>query len=237
MNNVIALTEKKHEALVSSLILAENLGITHGAVLKTIDSYMATFQELNPIRFEIAKGELLPQGGRAKATRYALLNEDQSFLLLSFSRNTKRVVELKLNLVQAFGRFRREQQTTEDYLPFYHDLHDNVKALSEIAHQNGSQVKENLLHMNFNKLINKAFCLDAGQRPNLPPKLRAKVTAANVIAGDIVQRCVAAGLDHKTTYQKVKQAVFALAEPVIGLYQSSAQNQAFPIADTKNPEL
>jgi phage regulator Rha-like protein len=237
MINVITITEKKHEAKVSSLVLAENLGITHGAVLKTLDSYLDSFQELNPIRFEIAKGELLPQGGRAKATRYALLNEDQSYLLLSFSRNTKRVVALKLNLVKAFGRFRREQQTTEDYLPFYHELHDNVKALSDKAHQNGSEVKESLLHMNFNKLINKAFCLEAGQRPDLPPRLRAQVTAANVIAGDIVHRCVAAGLDHKDTYLKVKQAVFALAEPVRGLYLTSAQNQILPSTATKNPEL
>ena len=91
--------------------------------------------------------------------------------------------------------------------------------------------------MNFNKLINKAFGLDAGQRPNLPPRLRAKVTAANIIAGDIVQRCLEDDLDHKTTYQKVKQAVFALAEPVGGLYLMLAQNGMFPTLDTKNPEL
>jgi len=174
------------------VVLAENLGITHGAVLKTLDIHLDAFQELNPLRFEIAKGELLPQGGRAKATRYALLNEDQSYLLLSFSRNTKRFVELKLNLVKAFGRFRREQQTTEDYLPFYHDFHDSVKALSYMAHQNGSKADEKLFHSNFNRLINKAFGLDAAQRPNLPPKSRAKVTAANIIVGDIVQRCIEA---------------------------------------------
>lgn len=213
MNNVITLTEKMHEPRIDSRLMSENLGITHGAVLKTIDSYLDCFQEFNPLRFEIAKGEILPQGGRAKATRYALLNEDQSYLLLSFSRNTKPVRALKVELVKAFSRFRKHQQTADDYLPFYHDLHDNVKALSDLAHQNGSQVKESLLHMNFNKLINKAFGLDAGQRSNLAPRLRAKVTAANVIAGDVVQQCLDANLDHKTTYQKVKQAVFALAEP------------------------
>ena len=106
MNNIIALIEKKHEARVDSRLIAEHLGLTHEAVLKTIDTYSDSFQKLNPFRFEIAKGELLPQGGRAKATRYALLNEDQSYLLLTFSRNKDRVIELKLNLIQAFGRFR-----------------------------------------------------------------------------------------------------------------------------------
>lgn len=122
-------------------------------------------------------------------------------------------------------------------MPFYHELHDNVKALADQEHQNGSQVKESLLHMNFNKLINKAFSLEAGQRPDLPPRLRAQVTAANVIAGDIVLRCNTAGLDHKATYQNVKQAVFALAEPLRGLYQPLAQNRVLQTANTKNPEL
>ena len=99
-------------------------------------------------------------------------------------------------------------------MPFYHELHDNVKALSDKAHQSGSKTDERVFHINFNRLINQAFGLDAGQRPDLPPRLRAKVTVANVIAGDIVQQCIKANLDHKTTYQKVKQAVFALAEPI-----------------------
>jgi phage regulator Rha-like protein len=234
MSIAITLTEKKHEARVSSLLLAENLGITHAAILKTIDKHFEILKSHGQLRFEIG---VISKKGAGQKTRTALLNESQSYFVLTLSKNTNRVVELKSNLVKAFDRFRREQQTTEDYLPFYHELHDNVKALSDRAHQNGSQVKESLLHMNFNKLINKAFCLDAGQRPDLPPRLRAQVTAANVIAGDIVQRCVAAGLDHKATYLKVKQAIFALAEPVRGLYQTSAQNQTFQTADTKNPEL
>ncbi len=122
-------------------------------------------------------------------------------------------------------------------MPFYHELHDKLKALADMAHQNGSSTDEKLFHINFNKLINKAFGLGAGQRPDLAPCLRAKVTAANVIAGDIVERCIKAKLDHKTTYQKVKLAIFALAEPVRELYQPLAQIQTLQTADTKNSEL
>ncbi|MGZ8952972.1 MAG: Rha family transcriptional regulator [Methylobacter sp.] len=237
MSNIIALTEKKHEARVDSLSLADNLGIQHKNLLALVDASKQEFEEFGRLAFETRKGEPLQHGGFAKATRIALLNEDQSYFLLTLTRNTKHTKHLKVELVKAFSRFRKHQQTTEDYLSFYHELHDNVKTLSDKAHQNGIQVKESLLHMNFNKLINKAFCLDAGQRPDLPPRLRAQVTAANVIAGDIVQRCVAAGLDHKDTYLKVKQAIFALAEPVRGLYQSPAQNRMLQTAVTKNPEL
>ena len=234
MNNVITLIEKKHEPRFDSLALADNLGIQHKNALALIDDNKLEFGEFGRVAFETRTLET--NGGNQKQ-RVALLNEDQSYFLLTLTRNTNRTKHLKVELVKAFSRFRKHQQTTEDYLPFYHELHDNVKALSDIAHQNGSEVKESLLHMNFNKLINNAFCLEAGQRSGLPPRLRAQVTAANVIAGDIVQRCIAAGLDHKLTYQKVKLAVLALAEPVKSLYQPSAQNRILPSAGTKNPAL
>ncbi|MGZ4981499.1 MAG: hypothetical protein ACXWAB_08645 [Methylobacter sp.] len=106
-----------------------------------------------------------------------------------------------------------------------------------MAHQNGSTTDESQFHSNFNKLINKAFGLDAGQRSSLPPHVRAKVTASNVIAADLIQQCLEANLDHKTTFQRVKQAVYALAEPVRGLYQPLTQNREFQAADTRTTEL
>ncbi len=237
MNNIITLTEKKHEPRVDSLTIADNLGIQHKNAIALVDNNKLEFEEFGRLAFETRKGEPLQHGGFAKATRIALLNEDQSYFLLTLTRNTKRTKHLKVELVKAFSRFRKHQQTTEDYLPFYHELHDNVKALSDMAHQNGSNTGEKLFHINFNKLINKAFGLDAGQRSNLAPRLRAKVTAANVIAGDIVQQCLDTNLDHKTTYQQVKLAIFALSEPVRGLYQPLVQNGMFPTVDTKTPEL
>lgn len=208
MNNVIALTEKKHEPRVDSLVLAESLGIQHKNVLALVDDNKSEFCEFGQLAFET---RVVSKKGAGQKTRTALLNEDQAYFLLTLTRNTEHTKRLKVELVKAFSRFRKHQQVTNDYLPFYHELHDNVKALADRAHQSGSDTDEKLFHINFNKLINKAFGLDAGQRPDLAPRLRAKVTAANVIAGDIVERCIKANLDHKTTYQKVKQAIFALA--------------------------
>ena len=36
------------------------------------------FEEFGPLAFETRKGKALPQGGFAKATEYALLNEQQA---------------------------------------------------------------------------------------------------------------------------------------------------------------
>jgi phage regulator Rha-like protein len=234
MSNVIALTEKKHEARVDSRVLAEHLDIQPKNALALIDANKPEFEEFGQLAFET---RVISKKGARQATRYALLNEDQSYFLLTLTRNTERTKRLKVELVKAFSRFRQHQQVTSDYLPFYHELHDNVKALSALAHQNGSTTNESLFHSNFNKLINKAFGLDAGQRSSLPPHVRAKVTASNVIAADLIQQCIAANLDHKTTFQRVKLAVLTLAEPVRGLHQPLAQNRTLQAADTRHPEL
>lgn len=211
MNNFITLIEKKHEARVESQILAVYLDIQHKNLLAMVDENKLYFEVFGRVAFETRTLDTM--GGKQKQ-RIALLNEDQAYLLLTYTRNSERTKSLKVELVAAFSRFRKHQQTTEDYLPFYHELHDSVKALADLANQNGSETEENIFHINFNKLINRVFGLSAGQRSNLPPKLRAKITAANVIAGDVVQRCIKAKLDHKTTYQKVKLAILSLADPI-----------------------
>ncbi len=207
----ISLIQKKNEVRVSSLDIAKELGVSHKASLQLIDNQLSSFKKINPPPFHTVKAELLPQGGRAKSTRYALLSEDQAYFLLALSRNSKRVIELKLNLVQAFGRFRREQQAAVDYLPFYHELHDSVKALAKLAHQSGSRAPERVFHININRLINDAFGLESGQRPDLPGHLRAKVTAANVVAKELLERAKEEGYDHKATYQHVKHGITAFA--------------------------
>lgn len=204
MNNVIALIEKKHEARVSSLVMSEHSGVTHKAVLQLIDNNIAAFQELNPLPFQMAKGKLLPQGGRAKATRCAMLTEDQAYFLLALSRNTKRVVDLKLNLIQAFGRFRRDQQNATDYLPFYHNLHDAIKVLTEYAHTNGSGTEAHIFHLTYNKLINKSCGIEAGQRQNLAVNSRVNITNATAAVISTIKRGIEGGADYHEIYQQAK---------------------------------
>jgi len=209
MNNVITLCPVKNEARIDSRVLAEHLQNQHEAVIKLIDAYKEDFEGVGVIRFEIEKPQKGTKGGRPE--RYALLNEDQSYLLLSFSRNTAHVRKLKVELVKAFGRFRREQQTEADYLPYYHELHDQVKALADQARQAGSATPEHVFHININRLINQAFGLTTGHRRDLPDGLRAKLTAANVVAKELLQEAMAGGFDHQSAYHHVRQGVTAFA--------------------------
>lgn len=220
MNNVITLHPVKNEARVDSRVLAEHLQNQHEAVIKLVDAYKDDFESVGVIRFEIGKPQKGTKGGRPE--RYALLNEDQSYLLLSFSRNTAHVRKLKVDLVKAFSRFRREQQTEADYLPFYSELHDQVKALSDLAHQGGSTTPERLFHININRLINDAFGLESGQRQDLPGHLRVKVTAANVIAKELLEEAITNGYDHKAAYRHVKNGIIAFANAGTGIKRAGA---------------
>ncbi|UOA08575.1 Rha family transcriptional regulator [Methylobacter sp. S3L5C] len=221
MNNVIALTEKKNEARVDSRLMAKNLGITHGAVLKTIDSYLDAFKNINPLRFEIDVVKRKQGGGTP--TRYALLSEDQSYLLLTFSRNTKRVVELKINLVQAFGRFRRDQKTAVDYLPFYHDLHDAIKALTSYAQVNGSTTEARIYHLNYNNLINKACGIAGSQRQHLAVNTRVNVTNATAAVIAAIKR----GIDSEVHYLEIYQMAKAATRAAVYIGNDNALTQVY----------
>lgn len=93
----IQLVHSAGEARVDSRLIADQLGIQHESSMRLMRGYKADFEELGILRFEI--GEII---GRGQPEQFALINEDQAYLLLAYSRNTKRVRALKVNLVKAF---------------------------------------------------------------------------------------------------------------------------------------
>jgi phage regulator Rha-like protein len=98
MSNVIALTEKKHEARVDSRILAECMDTLHRNVMALIDKNKSEFEEFGRVAFET---RTLETNGDKQKQRIALLNEDQSYFLLTLTRNTEPSV-LKLSWSKPF---------------------------------------------------------------------------------------------------------------------------------------
>ena len=206
MNDMIALTESTHEALVDSLLMAKPLGVSHHAVLQLIDKNIDAFKSLGQLAFQM---RVVSKKGAGQATRYALLTEDQAFFLLALSRNTKRVVKLKLILVQAFSRFRHEQQSSTDYLPFYHNFHNAIKALVEYAHANGSNTKESIFHLSYNKLINKSCGIESGQRQNIDVNSRVNITNATAAVIATIKQGIDSGVDYHDIFQQAKVSIAA----------------------------
>lgn len=105
-SSVIKLVHAQGEARVDSRVIAEGLGIKHKHSFALIQKYASRFEELGSLLFQ--KEARARRAGGGVVERFALLNEDQAYFLLSLSRNSDRVVDLKLRLVKAFRDARNQ---------------------------------------------------------------------------------------------------------------------------------
>ncbi|MBB2977659.1 phage regulatory protein/antirepressor Ant [Paraburkholderia tropica] len=93
----LVLTESRGEMRADSRVIAIHLGNAHKSVRELIQTYQAHFEQFGILPFETAEIR-----GRGQPERFALLNEDQCYFLLTLVRNSDRVVDLKARLVAAF---------------------------------------------------------------------------------------------------------------------------------------
>lgn len=197
---MIPITFKRNEARVDSRLIAQALGNQHKAVVQLIERYAAEMQSLGKLPFEM---EPLPSGQRE---RFALLNEDQAFFLLTLSRNTARVVELKAKLVAAFRDARHKAELNQEYLPSYHELHSQLHVLT------AGLPNERWVHANLNKLLNKAAGIKAGTRAiaDVPHK------ALLIVAQHLATQAIRDAPDHHEAYRRAKRALEPLTLPHTG---------------------
>ncbi|MDV2997444.1 MAG: hypothetical protein N4J56_007149 [Chroococcidiopsis sp. SAG 2025] len=101
MTNVIVI-ERDGTLVVDSRLIADRLAIAHKNLLATLDKYkQRTESAFGEIAFETRKSE------RGKPERLAWLTEEQATFLMTLSRNTDKVVQCKLELVEAFAKAKR----------------------------------------------------------------------------------------------------------------------------------
>lgn len=102
----LSVIERDGILIVDSRLIALDLGIAHKSLLETLDDYIERIETaFGVVRFETEKPPKGSKGGRPE--RVAYLTEDQSTLLMTFSRNNPRVVDCKVALVQAFSNAKR----------------------------------------------------------------------------------------------------------------------------------
>lgn len=178
---------------IDSRLLAASLGNKHRPTLALIDKYREPLETFGHVTFKKADGARKQGGGRAE--RVALLTEDQALFLLALSRNTDRVVALKVRLVQAFSAARRNaQQRQTEYLPEYHAMHDRIKVLAS-----GSD-NARFVHINMNRLVNSVAGIGPGQRHTIPV---AMLTTINHVA----TMAMAGASDHREGFELAKSAL------------------------------
>ncbi len=197
----IELATVKNEPRVDSRVIAANLKVSHKATFQLLNQYIHEIETLGSVPFQMEARKRL--NGAVKL-KYALLNEDQAYFLLTLSKNTERAVQLKLNLVKAFSQARNQQKINDEYLPFYHEMHDVIKMVAEKAKSSGSQTTEKIFHINFNKMINQMLGISAGERNTLTAHEKLFLTNLNAIALHEIEKRLLTGMNHKQIYQEVK---------------------------------
>ncbi len=126
-NPVIKLVDvQKGEPTTTTLQIALGLRLTHKSVIQLLRTYLPDIQEFGRVRFESSydSNELsnsafeMPNSGleirnsnQGRHTRYAVLNEQQAYFLMTLMRNNPRVISFKKALVRAFFEARTLLQT------------------------------------------------------------------------------------------------------------------------------
>lgn len=98
------------EARASTEVIAHGVDQQHASVMRLVRRHAVRLERKGKIRFEIRLNR------RGKPTEYAMLNEHQATLLLTFMSNSERVMDFKEALVDAFFDMRDELGRREQNL-------------------------------------------------------------------------------------------------------------------------
>ena len=193
-----ALTLVKNERRADTRVLAKHLGNQHKNVFELVKNYKADFEQLGKVTFQT---EALPSG---QLEKFALLNEDQAYLLLTYSRNSAKVRALKVKMVKAFAEARHAAEVRQvEYLPAYHQLHDAIKVAA-----NGSP-NERFIHMNANKALNQLAGVESGQRAGAGSLQQSILAVDSALAAQALQNAT----DGHGLHKRIKAAL----EPLTGI--------------------
>ncbi|CZW12013.1 Rha family transcriptional regulator [Enterobacter hormaechei] len=94
---------KKLDLVTNTVAIAEGVGRDHDTIIKLVDRNKSDLEEFGRVGFEIRT--LDTKGGRQKQ-RVALLNEQQTTLLITYMRNNEVVRSFKKRLVAEFFTMR-----------------------------------------------------------------------------------------------------------------------------------
>lgn len=106
---------KDGDAVTTTLAIAEGCEVDHASVIKLVRTYQSDMEDFGLVGFEIQPRPAGQHGGGD--TEYAVLNEQQSTLLLTYMRNTVIVRAFKKKLVREFWEMVQQRNQPIPALP------------------------------------------------------------------------------------------------------------------------
>lgn len=138
---LVTLTQN-NEAVTTSLAIAEGTENDHASVIKLVRNYQNDLEEFGLLRFEIRPRPVGQHGGAD--IEYAILNEDQATLLITYMRNSEIVRSFKKRLVKEFRTMHNtlQSQLPQTYTQALERLLLEVKAKEQLQIENQQQANK-----------------------------------------------------------------------------------------------
>ena len=207
--NDISLNLVSNEFSIDSRLLAPELIHRHRTILESLDKYKSQFDALGQLTFESEAGY------QNAIVRYALLNEDQCYFLLTLMRNNNHIVKAKLNLVKAFSDARKQLAERDiarlDGKQVRRLETDAIKSLVEYAKASGSS-KPDMYYLSITKMTNKALGIESGQRDKMDARQLQLLKLAETLIEIAIRDGLKANLNYKDIYRLCKDRVSDILE-------------------------
>lgn len=219
------------EPRIDSRLIAKSLGVKHKNTIGLIQKYQDQFEELGLLPFETEKVDF------GRPLSYAILNESQAVFLLTLSRNTPKVAQLKLKLTKDFAYFRNQelkrltqekrqsrkaakqaklewQKAREQGKLVRTDFADAIKQLADLAESKGSK-NSNRYYTIFTRMIYTILfgsgTAPANFRDSLDPASLKRLERFEIMAAAWITEYIHQCDDYHDIYTEVKNKCMALA--------------------------
>lgn len=153
MDNCALVFAIKQKPFTNSEIIAHETGVQHKNLLELIRTYLSDLQEFGRVAFETRPFET---AGGEQNREIAILNEEQTTLLITYMRNSEKVRHFKKVIVRAFFDMRNTLHTIKMATVDKRDAHkEMMDDLVEQRHHlgNGTESRHFIIE---NKLCNWA---------------------------------------------------------------------------------
>ena len=130
MQNSEIVSVNNGQVVTTSIAIADGTGVQHKNVLELVRAYIADLQDFGRVAFETRTFETT---GGSQQREIAVLNEQQSTLLLTYMRNSDIVRTFKKALIKEFWRMAEELRKSSVVVP--QSLPEALRLAADLAEQ------------------------------------------------------------------------------------------------------
>lgn len=220
MNNLVEI-RKNSELVTTTEVIAKRTNVQHKNVIEQVREYKTDLEEFGIIAFETRKNR------SGKPTEFCVLNESQTYYLLTLMRNNEVVIKFKKELVKEFMRMRKSliqihvqhqnkewQQARLDGKAIRKETTDAIKDFVEYAVKQGSK-NAVTYYSNISKMENKALFILEQKFDNIREVLNnhqlSTIRMADRIVYEALQEGMERSMNYKDIYKMAKERVESLA--------------------------